>query len=153
MAHKRHEPGFMVPKQVVLWSQRRDKCQAIVQVSLGIYGSVVTVSSDSAATQARHVDGIAKMQHRVWFPSVTETEHFLEYSLVCHEAVTARYRKEAFPLPCYVRHELFALGSSSFLRSLTLDAVRDSDGLLLWLTRADLALEVFGESFLGCGFL
>jgi hypothetical protein len=45
---------------------------------------------------------------------------------------------------------LFALGSSSLLRGLALDAVRDSDGLLLWLTSADLALEVLGESFLGC---
>jgi hypothetical protein len=49
----------------------------------------VTISSDSTTTQARHVDGIAKMQHCVRLPSVTKTEHFLEYSLIGHEAVAA----------------------------------------------------------------
>lgn len=79
----------MVAKQVVLGAQGGDESETVVEVSLRIYGSVVTVVSDSPTAQARHVDGVTKMQHRVRLPSITKAEDFLEYSLVGHEAVAA----------------------------------------------------------------
>lgn len=89
VAHQRNQPGLMVAEQVMLWAQRGDERQTVVKVSFGIYGGVVTVVSDSATTQTGHVDGIAKMQHRVRLPAITEAEDLLEYSLVGHEAVAA----------------------------------------------------------------
>lgn len=89
MAHQRDQSGLVIAEQIVLGAQSGDERETVVKVSLGIYGGVVTVVSDSATTQAGHVDGIAQMQHRVRLPSVTKADDFLEHSLVGHEAVAA----------------------------------------------------------------
>jgi len=93
------------------------------------------------------------MQHRVRLPAITKAKDFLEYSLVGHEAVAARNRKEASPLPCYVSHRLFSLASSLLASGVLLYAISDCHSLLLWLASADFAPEVFSESFVGCGVL
>jgi hypothetical protein len=79
----------VISEQVVLGTESGDESETVVKVSLWINSGIVAVVSDSARAQARHVDGITKMQHRVRLPSVTKAEHFLEYGLIGHEAVAA----------------------------------------------------------------
>ena len=72
VTHQRDQPGFVIAKQVVLGTQCGDEGETVVEVSLGIYRSIVAVVGDSATAQARHIDGVTQMKHRVRLPPITK---------------------------------------------------------------------------------